>query len=209
MIKELKLNSRVIAELILHLGRIASGEGPVNGLTPAQWNVLRFFARANRFSRTPSAFAAFHGTTRGTASQMIKNVETQGYLTRMRSEADGRSARLDLTDKAKAILGNDLFEVLVRAADTLPPGVRGHFAHSLQRMLGQVASERGKPPFGTCASCQHLEGDDRCPDGQAPYACGFTGEPLLLEELDELCIYFVPDKLTAKMPKRDRTTIAV
>jgi DNA-binding MarR family transcriptional regulator len=88
------VDSCVIADLVLHLGRIASREALVEGLTPAQWTVLRYFARANRFSRTPSAFAAFHGTTRGTASQMIKNLEIQGYLTRMRSEADGQSTRL-------------------------------------------------------------------------------------------------------------------
>jgi DNA-binding MarR family transcriptional regulator len=142
---ELKMDSRVIADLVFHLGRIASGEGLAEGLTPAQWTGLRYIARANRFSRTPSAFAAFHGTTRGTASQTIKNLEIQGYLTRMRSEADGRSARLDLTDKARAILAHDPFEALVRAADALPPGVRGHFANALQRMLGQVARETGKP----------------------------------------------------------------
>ena len=193
MIKELKIDSRVIAELVLHLGRMASGEGLVNGLTPVQWTALRYFARANRFSRTPSAFAAFHGTTRGTASQTIKNLETQGYLTRLRSEADGRSTRLDLTDKARAVLVNDRFEAVVRAADALPPGVRGHFANALQRMLGQVASESGKPPFGTCASCKHLEGDG-CREGQTPYACGFASGPLLLEELDEICIYFAPGK---------------
>ena len=117
MTMELEMDSRVIAELVLHLGRIASREALVEGLTPAQWAVLRYFAQANRFSRTPSAFAAFHGTTRGTASQTIKNLETQAYLTRMRSEADGRSARLDLTDKARAILSSDSFEALVRAAD--------------------------------------------------------------------------------------------
>ena len=194
MTKELKMHSRAIAELVLHLGRIASGEGLVEGLTPVQWSVLRYFARANRFSRTPSAFAAFHGTTRGTASQTIKNLETQGYLTRMRSEADRRSVRLILTDKARAILVNDLFEALVRAADALPPGVRGHFANALQRMLGQVAWERGKPPFGTCASCKHLEGDGCSQEGQAPYACGFASEPLLLEELDGVCINFIPGK---------------
>ena len=194
MDKDKKMDGRVIAELVLHLGRIASGEGLVKGLTPAQWTVLRYFARANRFSRTPSAFAAFHGTTRGTASQTIKNLETQGYLTRLRSAADGRSIRLDLTDKARAILVNDLFEALVRAADALAPGVRGDFANALQRILGQVASERGKPPFGTCASCKHLEGDGCCREGQAPYACGFASGPLLLEELDELCIYFAPGK---------------
>ena len=194
MIKDRKMDGRSIAELVLHLGRIASGEGLVERLTPVQWTALRYFARANRFSRTPSAFAAFHGTTRGTASQTIKNLETQGYLTRLRSEADGRSARLDLTDKARAILVNDRFAAVVRAADALPPGVRSDFANALQRMLGQVASERGKPPFGTCASCKHLEGDGCCREGQAPYACGFASGPLLLEELDELCIYFAPGK---------------
>ena len=191
------MDSRVIAELVLQLGRLASGEGLVQGLTPAQWSVLRYFARANRFSRTPSAFAAFQGTTRGTASQMIKNLGTEGYLTRRRSEADGRSIRLELTDKARAILVNDIFEVLARAADALPPGVRGQFASVLERMLCQVASERSKPPFGTCASCEHLKGDDSCPGGRATYACGFASEPLPLEELDKLCLYFAPGKPTA------------
>jgi DNA-binding MarR family transcriptional regulator len=188
------MDSRIIAELIVHLGRIASREALVEGLTPAQWAVLRYFAWANRFSRTPSAFAAFHGTTRGTASQTIKSLETQAYLTRLRSEADGRSARLDLTDKARTILAHDPFEALVHAADALPPGARGHFANGLQRMLGQVARERGKPPFGTCESCEHLEGDGYSREGQAHYVCGFVSEPLLLKELDELCINFVPGK---------------
>ena len=188
------MDSRVIAELVLHLGRMASGDGLVEGLTAAQWAALRYFARANRFSRTPSAFATFHGTTRGTASQTIKSLETQGYLTRVRSEADRRSVRLVLTDKARAILENDLFETLVRAADALPTGVRGHFANALQRMLGQVALERGKPTFGTCASCTHLEGDGCSRKGQVPYSCGFASERLLLEELDGVCINFVPGK---------------
>ena len=194
MIKELEMNSHSIAELVFHLGRIASGEGLVEGLTAAQWAVLRYFAQANRFSRTPSAFAAFHGTTRGTASQTIKSLETQGYLTRMRSEDDRRSVRLALTEKAWGILANDPFESLVRAADSLPPSVQGHFANALQRMLGQVAQERGKPPFGTCTSCQHLESDGYSSEGQTPYACGLTSEPLLLEELDGVCINFIEGK---------------
>ena len=188
------MDSRAIAELVLHLARIASAEALVEGLTPVQWAGLRYFGRANRFSRTPSAFAAFHGTTRGTASQTIKNLEAQGYLARMRSETDRRSVHLVLTEKARAILENDLFETLVRAADTLPPGVRGQFANALQRMLGQVALERGKPTFGSCASCTHLEGDDCSREGREPYACGFSSEPLLLEELDGICINFVQGK---------------
>jgi DNA-binding MarR family transcriptional regulator len=188
------MNSRAIAELVFHLGRIASGEGLAERLTAAQWAALRYFAQANRFSRTPSAFAAFHSTTRGTASQTIKSLEIQGYLTRMRSEEDRRSVRLVLTEKARGILTKDPFESLVRAADSLSPSIQGHFANALQNMLGQVAQERGKPPFGTCTSCQHLENNGCSIQGQTPYTCGFTSEPLRLEELDGICIDFVPGK---------------
>ena len=94
------MNSRVIADLVLRLGYIASGDGLTERLTPAQWSALSYFARANRFSRTPSAFAEFRGTTRGTASQTIKSLIAQGYLKQTRSEADRRSIRLDLTDNA-------------------------------------------------------------------------------------------------------------
>lgn len=188
--REQKMDSRTIAELVLHLGRIASGKG----LTSTQWAVLRYFARANRFSRTPSAFAVAHGTTRGTASQTIKNLKAQGYLTSERSQIDKRSIQLILTNKAKTVLKNDLFEALVRAVDVLPTGIHADFANTLQRMLGHVARESGKPHFGTCASCTYLEGDGCSGKGQTPYACSFAGEPLFIEELSELCINFVPEK---------------
>ncbi|MFT5774465.1 MarR family winged helix-turn-helix transcriptional regulator [Hyphomonas sp.] len=188
------MDSRVIAELVVHLGRIASGDGLVEGLTPGQWAVLRYVARANRFSRTPSAFAAFHGTTRGTASQAIKSLVTQGYLLQTRSETDGRSVRLDLADTAKTMLTKDPLEALVRAADALPPGVRSQFSNGIQRMLGLLASETGKPSFGTCENCAHLKGDGCWQEGLAPYACGFVKEALIEEELKDLCINFTTTK---------------
>lgn len=188
------MDSRVVADLIAYLGRIASGDGLTGGLTPVQWAGLRYFARANRFSRTPSAFAAFHGTTRGTASQTIKGLVAQGLLRQTRSAADGRSVRLDLTEKARAIVAEDPAEALVRAADALPPGVRGGLSAALRRMLGSVAAERDKPFFGTCEGCAHFEGDGCCRDGRAAYECGFLNEPLAAAELDELCVNFASGK---------------
>ena len=188
------MESRVIAELILHLGRVASGDGLVGGLTPVQWAGLRYFARANRFSRMPSAFASFHGTTRGTASQTIKGLVADGYLKQSRSKTDGRSVRLDLTKKARALLKDDPLEALVRAADALPPGVRGSFSAVLQRLLGRVAAAAGKPLFGTCETCVHFEGDGCCQEGMSPYECGFVNEPLTADELELLCINFESSK---------------
>jgi len=50
------MDSQAIADLVYHLGRIATGDGLVEGLTAAQWSALRYFAQANRFSRTPYGF---------------------------------------------------------------------------------------------------------------------------------------------------------
>ena len=101
---------------------------------------------------------------------------------------------MDLTDKARAIIADDPLKALVRAVGALPPGVRGHFANTLQRIQCHVASETGKPIFGTCDTCEHLEGDGRCKRGRGPYACSFVNEPLTEDELEELCIHFTPDR---------------
>src|SRR5215831_9859814 len=123
------MSARETAELLLLVGRRVQAEGYDGELSPAQWMALRYFARANPFSRTPSAFAAFQATTRGTASQAIKALEASGYLVRQRSKADGRSVSLRLTSRGKKALARDPFEVLVRAVDALDAS--GHIGASV------------------------------------------------------------------------------
>src|SRR5437868_13961345 len=113
------MSARETAEMLLLVGRLVQAEGYDGELSPAQWMALRYFARANPFSRTPSAFAAFQATTRGTASQAIKALEASGYLVRQRSKADGRSVSLRLTNKGNKALTRDPREVLVDAVDAL------------------------------------------------------------------------------------------
>ena len=48
------MSAREMAELLLQVGRLVQAEGYDGELSPAQWMALRFFARANPFSRTPS-----------------------------------------------------------------------------------------------------------------------------------------------------------
>ena len=86
------MSARETAELLLLVGRLVQAEGYDGELSPAQWMALRFFARANLFSRTPSAFAEFQATTRGTASQAIKALEASGYLVRQRSQPMGEAS---------------------------------------------------------------------------------------------------------------------
>jgi DNA-binding MarR family transcriptional regulator len=195
-----EIGGRAAAYLVLRLSRAGLGEGFVEALTSAQWMALRYFSRANRFSRTVSAFAEFHATTRGTASQSVKSLIKQGYLARIPSDRDGRSARLDLTDNAKTILARDPFEVVVNAAEALPLRLRRQLVTLLERMLGHVARQRSRPSFGICASCAHLRSDEHRRSDLCRYQCGLLNEPLAAEETKQICISFEPGKTSAMQP---------
>lgn len=148
--------ARKTAELLLQVGRLVQAEGYDGELSPAQWMALRYFARANSFSRNPSAFAEFQATTRGTASQAIKALEANGYLVRQRSKADGRSVNLRLTSKGKKALAHDPFEALVNAVDALDANEQASMHHALHQVLTTVAATGAHRCFGVCQDCTYL-----------------------------------------------------
>src|SRR5512132_4699219 len=156
------MSARDTAELLLQVGRLVQAEGYDGELSPAQWMALRYFARANQFSRNPSAFAEFQATTRGTASQAIKALESGGYLVRQRSKADGRSVSLRLTDKGNEALARDPFEVLVRAVDSLDATEQTAMRHALGHVLTSLATSGAHRRIGVCQDCTYLGGEMYC-----------------------------------------------
>lgn len=170
------------AELILQISRVAYADQASSGLTQAQWIALRYFARANRFSRTVSAFAEFHATTRGTASQTIKSLVRRGYLTRRPSERDGRSVLFDLTATANRRLEGDPLRFVVRAAATLGDGQRRAAVESLRAVLVEVQRANRREKFGVCRLCGHLQSD-----GAKGSRCRLMREALAAGELGQLC----------------------
>ena len=183
-------SERAVAELVARLGRIVYGDGFIEGLTPAQWTALRYFSRANRFSRTISAFAEFHATTRGTASQTVKSLVNNGYLRRKRSTRDRRSVRFDLTRRARTLLARDPFENLVAAAGNLSNTSRQVMGHGLDRMLRAVAEHHDKKAFGTCLNCRDLSTGVCCQEDTADRQCELLGEALTEPETEQLCVNF-------------------
>ena len=189
------MSARETAELLLLVGRLVQAEGYDGELSPAQWMALRYFARANPFSRTPSAFAAFQATTRGTASQAIKALEASGYLVRQRSKADGRSVSLRLTNKGNKALARDPFEVLVRAVDSLDVKERTAMHHALHQVLTTVAASGAHRRFGVCQDCTYFGGERCC----NPTIAGLStperqllGVPIQPEDAGLLCVHFQP-----------------
>ena len=189
-----KVSERTIAELVAQVGRLAYGDGFAAGLTPVQWTALRYFSRANRFSRTVSAFAEFHGTTRGTASQTIKSLVQNSYLRRKRSKSDGRSIDFTLTDKSKKLLAEDPFEALVAAASALSNSASHIVARGMERMLRKLAQQQGKCQFGMCPHCKYFQQEGCYVNGKSIDYCALMDEPLKEAETQQLCVNFLPGR---------------
>jgi DNA-binding MarR family transcriptional regulator len=189
------MSTRETAELLLLLGRLVQAEGYDGELSPAQWMALRYFARVNPFFRTPSAFAEFQATTRGTASQAIKALEAGGYLARQRSKADRRSVSLRLTNKGNNALSRDPFEVLVRAIDSLGAKEQTGMLHALHQVLTTVAASVAHRRFGVCRDCSYLGGEMRrtlTSANTAALECSLLGVPIPTVDADLLCVHFQP-----------------
>jgi len=173
-----------IAELLVYLGRAARGTDAGSNLTVGQWTAMRFFARANHLSRTPSAFASFHATTRGTASQIIKSLMQKGYLARYEVADDRRSVRLDLTSSGKSIMHIDPLNKLTEAIDQLEGKLRMALRQALPALAGELVKVRGTVAFGTCGDCRHFS------DSGAASYCACVDAELAPADLGCLCVNF-------------------
>ncbi|MDD7970490.1 MarR family winged helix-turn-helix transcriptional regulator [Roseinatronobacter alkalisoli] len=174
-----------MADLIVHLARLAQNTGRTE-LTAAQWTALRFFARANRFSRTPSAFSEFHATTRGTASQTVKSLVALGLLQRQLNSNDARSTLIEVTQAGHNMLRDDPLGDLRRVLAALPEEMQRTLSQALQRATGDLATLRQVPTFGTCVDCSH------CKEGTDTAYCHCTDSMLGRAEMASFCIDFQP-----------------
>ena len=176
-----------MAEQLVHLARLVHGGAREDGLTSAQWTALRYFARANRFSRTPSAFSEFHATTRGTASPTVKSLVALGLLERHPNEQDGRSARIEVTAKGQELLAEDPLGALGALIAALPAGEREGLAATLARLTGGMARARATPIFGNCVDCGHCD-----TSVAGPAYCRCTQTLLAESDMRALCADFAP-----------------
>ena len=175
-----------IAALIERIGRFSRAREAAT-LAPAQWEALRFIARANSFSRQPGAVAAWLATTKGTASQTLMALERKGLIRKVRHPSDGRATRIETTPAGLAMLEDDPLRGLVEAIARLPPLYAAGLSQSLAHIAGDLAPEGAKAIFAGCAGCRHLEAQ-----GEAGHWRNF-GADLSGEETTLACVAHSPD----------------
>ena len=177
-----------ISELLDRVGRVTRGLQFVDGLSPAQWEALRFLSRANRYSCGPSALADFLGTTKGTVSQTLIALENKGYLRRLRTERDRRAVRLELTPAGRALLTRDPLRVVDNAVAGLPAGERTAITEGLDRLLRNVQQRLGANDFGVCVTCSLFAPEGAAGEHDGPHRCGLTSEPISSGEARLICV---------------------
>jgi len=176
-----------VADQLVHVARLVHSAASDPSLTPAQWTALRYFASANRFSRTPSAFSQFHATTRGTASQTVKSLVALGLLERNACPHDGRVARIDVSAAGWLKLDSDPLSDLSHCIDALPLDQRIAFSQALRTIGGALATLRAAPRFGNCDDCGHCDTSE-----PATAYCRCTQSILCDADMHSLCVDFVP-----------------
>ena len=184
---------RGFGELIDRVGRATRAIQFSCGLSPAQWEALRYVAHANRYSRNPSALADFLGATKGTISQTLIALEEKGHLRRERGAPDRRAVRLELTASGEALLVRDPLLCLERAAEALPAKQRAALSGGLNQLLRELQSRCGSSSFGVCEECQLFGAEDAAGEMSGPHRCGLTGEPICEIESQQICVSFQLD----------------
>jgi len=178
------------AHLIDRIERLTRRGVPVHGLNPAQWEALRYLARANRFSRTPAGLSAYLASTRGTVSQTLISLEQKGFVVRQTSERDRRSVALGLTGKGRDALSQDPLLGIARDIAETAGEEAGSLAEMLKRALLATVRRNGDRPFGLCRTCRHFRGSDGedVSGGASPYFCALLKEPLSEPDSHDICI---------------------
>jgi DNA-binding MarR family transcriptional regulator len=184
--------ARESIELLEQVARILWFEGAKHGLRDREWMALRFLFRANRFSRTPSALASYIGTTRGTASFIIGELERLGYLERKRSAQDKRSVMLSVTQQGKKFLVRDPVNVLVEAITVLEDEAKVSFRDALRHVLDQSDAAEQRHHTDVCKRCIFLREDRSTTDSRttAEFSCRLFRAPIAEAEVDLLCTSF-------------------
>ena len=187
-------NPVAIAFLVDRLSRLAHSLQYSQGLNPAQWNALRYLARANKYSTSPGVLADYLGTTKGTVSQTLISLESKGLIRRIRCDEDRRKVRLGLTEAGETMLGLDPLREIERASAGVPVSDRNSLVAAITTIVNNLCTYQEGPRFGVCGTCCHLDFSGKSDGCEGTKRCGLTKDPLATGELAQICVDFAPCK---------------
>lgn len=189
---KIETEGREIVYSLERLSRLMRAGDFAEGLNPAQWEALRFLARANRFSNSPGALTRYLGATKGTISQTVKALERKQLIAKAGRPGEKRSVVLELTEAGRAVMAKDPWSTLATACEELGGKTRRRMDKGLSDLLaGEIARHQG-PSFGQCRSCRFWREGGRGDDAAGPHLCMLYDVPISAAESAQICIAHEP-----------------
>lgn len=169
-----------ITHLLERMGALQRSEmrryALTHGLQMVHLEVLTYLESCNRYSNTTQALSEFLGQTKGSISQTVGFLESEGYLRRIQDGNDKRVFHLELLTKARRLVQQFESEFYGEF----------DFAHlterQLEEALAKIQKRNGLRGFGMCSTCKF----NTNPGGQK-FMCGLTGENLSADEVKLRC----------------------
>jgi DNA-binding MarR family transcriptional regulator len=194
--------TRETVELLAEAARAWFFEGDRQGLRHREWMALRFLGRANRLSRTPSALASFIGSTRATATQVVRTLEEKSYVVRTPSHEDNRSVTLSVTPQGKKYLGqHDPIGHLQKAVAALGADECTRLRDSLWAILNNLNAADHRLGAGICRDCVFLAEGTAKQRAASEFICRRYRCEISADELGLLCTSFEPAQDRSKINK--------
>jgi DNA-binding MarR family transcriptional regulator len=174
--------------LLERTSRLIQGLLHAESLPPAQWLALQYLARANRFSRTPTAVGLYLEATKGTVSQSLIALVRKGLVRKERDRTDRRSVSMHLTARGESALNRDPLSDLSTAAAALPRQTQDGLSRGLADLLKIMLAKKGGHSFGQCSTCRYFQRQGEPDDPRRPHRCALLKVPLSDDDASKICV---------------------
>ena len=181
------MNSEAIYEYLERIANLIRTDvrrkGTGNGLQPVQLEALHYLSRCNRYSNTPVAVAEFLGLTKGTVSQTLGVLESNGLIEKRTDSHDRRVVHLSLTAFGEDIIEDSVPPAVLRSAvEGMSEAEAETTLQVLDGILRRLQHANALRTFGACKSCRHHVVQD---DGSR--RCSLTTERLSDADAEKIC----------------------
>ncbi len=124
-----------LASLIERLSRLFHSKGYSNGLYPAHWVALRFFAEATPSSRTTASLARFQGMSLGPVARTVRTLVDKGLLARAANPSSRRADLIAVTTAGRTLLNNDPRAIVATVIQDMPADEQETLANAIERLI--------------------------------------------------------------------------
>lgn len=114
--------------------------GHAEGLFPAQWVALRYFAEADAPARTVAALARFQGMSIAPVARSVRTLVDKGLLLRRPHPTQTRGDLIELSAAGRKLLVRDPRKLVVEALEALETGQIETLAEALEHMARALAA---------------------------------------------------------------------